>query len=197
MADPVLGAVGKVCTGFSHPMVAEYAETGGTISYTNAMVLARGVDVSIEPDTPEDNDFYADNVRAESAPNRFTSGSANVTVDGLLVAAERMIMGLPAADTDGWVAYGDSMNPPYVGFGYVARYMSGGVESFVPTILVKTKFNIIQNTAATQEEEIDWQTQALTTRIFRGDNANHDWKWLGKDYATEAEAIAALTAKFA
>lgn len=188
-------AAGKVATGFSLPYVAQYAATEGTITYSNGRKLARGVDVSIEPDEPSDNDFYADNQKAETSPGRFTSGNANLTVDGLLVAAEQMIMGLPEAGEDGWIAQGDSMNPIFCGLGYITRYMSGGVECYTPTILPKVKFNLVGNTAATQEEEIDWQTQSLTARIFRADNANHDWKWLGSDYATEAEAEAALKTK--
>ena len=190
-----LGAAGKVCTGFSLPYVAEYTATAGSITYSNGRLLARGVDVSLEPDEPSDNDFYADNQKAETAPGRFTSGSCNLTVDGLLVASEQMIMGLPEAGEDGWIAQGDTMNPIFCGLGYIARYMSGGVECYTPTILPKVKFNLVQSAAATQEDEIDWQTQSLTARIFRADNANHDWKWLGSDFATEAEAEAALKTK--
>lgn len=186
---------GKVATGFSFPYVARYAVNEGVITFSDAMELARGVSVNVSPTTSDANKFYANNQEAESGPNRFTGGTATLTVDGLLVAAERFIMGLPAAGEDGWTAYGDSAQIPYVAIGYIARFMSGGVESFTPTILVKTKFQQINSDYATQEEEIDWQTQELTADLFRGDDLNHSWKYLGTDYATEAEALAALRTK--
>lgn len=186
---------GKVATGFSYPYVANYSASNGVITYSNAQELARGVSVELSPETSDSNIFYANNQQAESGPNRFTGGTATLVVDGLLVAAERMIMGLPAAAEDGWTAYGDSAVVPYVAIGYIARFMSGGVESFTPTILVKTKFQQIESSYATQEEEIDWQTQSLTADLFRGDDTNHSWKYLGGDYATEAEALAALKSK--
>ena len=186
---------GKVATGFSYPYVARYAANEGTITFSNAMELARGVSVNVSPTTSDTNKFYANNQEAETGPNRFTGGTATLTVDGLLVAAERFIMGLPAAGEDGWTAYGDSAQIPYVAIGYIARFMSGGVESFTPTILVKTKFQQINSDYATQEEEIDWQTQELTADLFRGDDLNHSWKYLGGDFETEAAALTALRTK--
>jgi len=196
MGAAVPAATGKVTTGFSFPYVAKYSATGGVITYTDAQELARGVSVEIAPDTPDDNQFWANNQQAESGPSRFRSGSANVTVDGLLIAARRMIRGLPAADQDGWTAVGDSTSAPYVGFGFIQRWMSGGVEGWTPIILVKTKFEIPNDSAETESEDgIDWQTQDLTTRIYRGDNANHDWKWIGGDFDSEADAKAAMITK--
>lgn len=189
------GAVGKVATGFSLPYVARYSATGGEITFSGGMRLARGVDVDLSPDTPDGNDFYADNQLSESGATKFVSGTLNLTVDGLLVEAERFIMGLPAAGTDGWTAYGDSALTPFVGVGFLVRYMSGGVESWVPIVVIKSKFNLINTNAATQEEEIDWQTQALTAKVYRSDNSNHDWKWIGADYTTESEAETALKTK--
>lgn len=197
MAAPTFSAAGKVATGFSYPHVAKYTANQGTITFSQGMELARGVSVEISPETSDSNKFYANNQEAESGPNRFTGGTVTLTVDGLLVAAERFIMGLPAAGDDGWTAYGDSASVPYVAIGYIARFMCAGVESFTPTIIIKAKFQQIESSYATQEEEIDWQTQELTADIFRGDDTNHSWKYLGTDYATEAEALAALRTKLA
>lgn len=190
-------ASGRVCTGFSLPYVAAYSVTGGNVSYGTPMKLARGVDVSITPNTGSDVDFYADNQRAESAGGVFTDGTFSVTVDGLKQDAEKMIMGLPAADSDGWLSYGDSLILPYVGFGFIARFMEEGVTTYVPFILAKTTFDFVETSAATQEAEISFQTQALTGKIYRSDDANHNWKHVGKEYETEAAAEAALLAKLA
>lgn len=189
-------ASGKVCTGFSMPYVARYAASGGTVTYSDVQKLARGVSVSIEPESSDDNKFYADNVAAETAPGTFTGGTVTLTVDGLLTAAERFIMGLPEAQTVNTVevlTYGDNSEPPYVGVGFLARYMSDGVTTYTPYVLTKARFNQITTSAETQEDEIDWQTQELTATILRDDTANHSWKMVGAtDYATEAAAEAAL-----
>ena len=195
MADVTLTASGKVVTGFSYPYVAKYDAAAGKITYTSAMELARGVSVDISPETSDNNTFYANNQASEEAPKRFNGGTLSLTVDGLLIAAERFIMGLPESGTDGWSDYNDSTTPPYVGVGYITRYMCGGVETWVPTIICKAKFDLVSSSASTQEDGIDWQTQSLTAAIFRADDAGHTWKSIGKDYATEAEALAALKTK--
>lgn len=188
-------AAGKVTTGFSKPYVALYGESSGTITYTSGQLLARGVDVTISPESGDDNIFYADNVAAETDAGRFTGGTVTLTVDGLLATTRKLIFGLPTADEAGWTAFGDDMVIPYVGIGFIARQQSDGVVTYVPTVLAKCRFNQPEDTAATQEEEIDWQTQSLEAVIMRGDDANHNWKFIGNDYSTEAAAEAALKTK--
>lgn len=190
-------AAGKVCTGFSLPYVALYAESTGTISYSSGQKLARGVSVTATPETTDDNNFYADNVLAESAPGEFTGGTINLTVDGLLAAAERLIMGLPAANTsDGFTHYGDDQSIPDVGIGFVARYQSGGSVTYTPIIFPRAAFNLIENNAETQEDSIDWQTQELTATIKRAEDANRNWKYVGGDETSEAAAEAKIKTFF-
>lgn len=185
-------AAGRVCTGFSLPYVAKYNNASGTITYSNGQKLARGVDVSIEP-SASDYVFYADNVEAEIA-NQFTGGTFSLTVDGLLASAEQLIMGLPELTGD-WYAYNDDQTSNYFGLGFIARYMNDGVASYVPYVLAKVSFNPITTTAATQEAEISWQTQSLSGTIMRAEDEKRTWKYLGKEYATEAAAEAALKTK--
>lgn len=192
-----MSAAGRVCTGFSKPYVAKYTASNGSVTYSLGQVLARGVSVNIEPDTAsDDNIFYADNVAAETVGGTFTGGSLTLTVDGLLDAARKLILGLPTAGTDGFIAYGDSQDIPNVGVGFVARFMSDGVTSYVPVILTKCRFNEPAISAATQEEEIDWQTEELAAAILRDDTANHVWKLLGEEQTTEAAAEAKIKTKF-
>ena len=191
-----MSAAGKVCTGFSKPYVALYSASGTTLTYTSGQKLARGVDVSIEPESSDDNKFYADNIEAETEGGKFTGGTLNLTVDGLFQAAESLIMGLPAADSDGWVHYGDSQEIPFVAVGYIARYMSDGVESYVPTVIPKCIFNQISDSAATSEGSINFQTQSLTAKIKRSENANRDWRIRGDEEETEAAAEASIKTMF-
>ena len=196
-----MAANGRVITGFSKPYVATYGISGGALDYTDAQVLARGVDVSIEPETPDDNNYYGDNEIIESAAGIFTGGTLNLTVDGLLDAAEALILGLPAAVTytvDGNSVtarqYGDGMSIPYCGVGFVVRYMSDGVTTYVPVILHKVKFNTPNTSAATQEDAIDWQSQSLTATIYRDDTTDHNWKTVFTGQATESAAEACISA---
>lgn len=184
-------AAGRVCTGFSLPYVAKYAASGGTITYSDGQKLARGVSVSIEPESSDDNNFYADNILAESAGTTFTGGDLNLTVDGLLAEAEKLIMGLPAASGD-WMTYDDTQEVPYVGVGFIARYQSDGVVSYVPIVLVKCQFNQLSTSAETQEDTINWQTQELTAKIMRGDDSAKSWKKVGSAQTTEAAAEALI-----
>lgn len=187
-------ANGKVCTGFSLPVVAKYTASGTTVTYSDGMDLARGVDVSISPESSDDNIFFANNVAAESAPGTFTGGEVTLTVDGLKTAAERLILGLPEATGD-WIDFGDDQVIPYVGIGFVVRYMEDGVTSYTGIVLRKCRFQMPETSAATQEEEIDWQTQELTANIFRDDTAKHNWRSITTDQTTEAAAYALVKTK--
>jgi len=191
-----MSAAGKVCIGFSKPYVAVYTNSGTTITYSDGRVLARGVDVSIEPETSDDNKFYADNTEAETDAGTFSGGTLSLTVDGLHQDAESLIMGLPAADQSGWISYGDSQTVPFVGVGYIAKYMSGGEITYVPTVIPKVVFNQISSSHATSEDSLNFQTQALTAQIKRADDADRSWKYLGEPQTTEALAEAAIKTKF-
>lgn len=188
-------AAGRVVTGYSKPYVAVYSNSGTTVTYSDGQLLARGVSVEVSPESSDATNFYADNVAAETAAGRFTGGTVTLTVDGLLMDAEKLIMGLPTAGQDGFTEYGDNQAIPYCGVGWITRYMSGGVTFWVPEGLAKVAFEEVGNNAATQEEDIEFQTQELTANIFRSDDANHSWKFIGGEFSTEAAAEAALKTK--
>ena len=193
-----------VTTGFSMPYVAQYANTGTTVTYTSGMDLARGVSLSLEIDTADDNNFYANNVLAEVETAQFTSGLATVTVDGLSNEAATLIFGLPAPTslevgapetTVQMQGYGEALNPPYVGFGCVRRTQMEGKVEYWPLILPKIKFGLPSDEMATQEDQIDWQTQELTATIQRDDTTAKNWKVISAEgLDTEAEAYAAVKA---
>lgn len=188
-------AAGRVCTGFSKPYVALYSATGGTVSYTSGQVLARGVSVSASAESADDNNFYADNIIAESENGVFTSGELTLTVDGLLGTAERLIMGLPASSA-GFTNYDDDQSVPDVGVGFIARYMSGGTTTYVPYIFPRCQFTFPNIDAATQEENIDWQTTDLTATIKRAEDAKRTWKKVGDEQTSESAAENAIKTFF-
>lgn len=189
-------ALGKVCTGFSKPYVAIYNYSDGTITYGDGQILARGVEVSIEPESSDATNFYADNVIAETIGGQFTGGTATLTVDGLLQDAEKLIAGLPTAEKDGFIDYGMNQSTPFVGLGFIVRYLSGGVTYYTPVILTKAILNPQSTEAATQEDEVDFQTQELEFTLSRDDSLNGVWKKVGGELASEAAAEAAIKGFF-
>lgn len=188
-------ANGRVITGYSDPWVAKYSNTGTTVTYSDGMPLARGVSVNISPDNATDNKFFADNTEAENAGTTFGTGTATITVDGLKAAARKLIFGLPEATT-GWVHYGNDQSVPFVGFGCVVRYMEDGVTSYEPLVLPKIMFSPEGLEAETQEEEIDWQTTALTANIRRDDTENQNWRMDGASVASRTAAVEAIKTVF-
>lgn len=187
-----MAAAGKVTIGFSLPYVALYSESGGTVTYTSGQKLARGVSVSAESDSSDNNNFYADNIVAETDAGAFSGGTVTLTVDGLLQDAEKLIQGLPAVDADGFLNYDDDQVVPYVGMGFIIKTMSEGVTYFTPVIFPKTRAGAISVSAETQGESIDWQTQEIPFSIFKDDTAKHQWKKVGGELATEAAAEAVI-----
>lgn len=195
-----------VTTGFSKPIIAVYSNSGQTVTYTSPQTLARGVSLSLDINTADDNNFYADNVLAETESASFTSGSATITVDGLDNEAATTIWGLPEpteltvqepSKTVQMQGYGQAINPPFVGFGCVRRTMMNGVTQYWPVILPKIKFGLPSESMATQEDQIDWQTQELTATILRDDTAAANWKVVSAEgLATEAAAEQAINAFF-
>ena len=184
-------ASGRVATGFSKPYVAKYIASGTSVIYQGARRLARGVNVKVHPESSDDNNFYADNQAAESASGLFTGGTVELEVDGLFTSSYNYIMGIEDV-AEGWTADGNNAEVPYVGIGFIVRWMSAGVTSYQPVVIAKCKFSVPEEERATQEDEIDWQTTTLSAAMMRDDTTAEAWRYRGADFATEAEAEAAL-----
>lgn len=188
-------ANGKVITGYSKPYVALYSATGGTVSYTSGQPLARGVSVNVTTETGDSVNFYADNITAESAGGVFTGATVSLVVDGLKDAARKLILGLPTAtsETVNGVAtqileYDDRQEIPYVGIGFIIRYMEDGNTTYSPVVFPKAIFSEDGIEASTQEENIEFQTTELNATIMRDDSANHRWKRIAADQTSEQAA---------
>lgn len=188
-------ANGKVITGYSKPYVALYSANDGSPTYSSGMPLARGVSISLSVDNSDSQNFYADNVTAESTGGKFTGATITLTVDGLKDDARKLIMGLPEPSTVSVGGssvnvydYDDRQDIPYVGIGAVIRYMEAGVTTYSPVVFTKAAFNVDGLDATTQEEDIDFQTTDLEATIMRDDSTNHTWRRIGADQTTEAAA---------
>lgn len=197
-------ANGKVITGYSQPIVAKYSYSSNTISYSNVMPLARGVEVQMEVEIGDATNFFADNTIAEAVAGQFNGATATLTVDGLKDAARDLIAGLVTSKTiianSSTVTakvYDDLQVIPYVGIGFVVRYMENGVTTYAPIILPKAQFSPESLNAATQGEEVEFQTTELQATVMRADDASHSWKIVAEDQTTEAAAVAVINAYFA
>ena len=189
-----------VTTGFSEPYIAKYSNTGTTVTYSGGMKLGRGVSMSIEVESADDNSFYADDIVAETETGTMTSASATVTVDGMEPEVAAFALGLPekGQETIGESPvdvydYDDRMRPPFLGLGVLKRVMLNGVPYWVPIVFTKVKMNIPSDEANTQEDQIDWQTQELEMTILRDDSANRRWKRVFKRQTTKAAALNIIT----
>lgn len=198
-----MAAAGKVCTGFSLPYVAKYAMSGTTVVYSDGQKLARGVEVSMDITTADNTQFWADNVACEEVGGKFQEGTLTLTVDGLLEASEKLIQGITTSTVSVGTAtmtvysYNNNQQIPYVGVGYIARYMSDGVTTYVPCIVPKCKFQTPQHNAATESDgEIDFQTQELTASIMRDDTSLGEWFKMANGQDTEAKAEAYIKQVF-
>lgn len=196
-------ANGKVITGYSQPIVAKYAYSQGTISYSEKTALARGVEVDMEVEIGDSTNFFADNTIAESVAGQFNGATATFTVDGLKDTARNLIAGLVTtksipvnSSTVSAKVYDDLQVIPYVGIGFVVRYMENGVTTYAPVILPKAQFSPESLKAATQGESVEFQTTELQATVMRADDTNHSWKIVAEDQATEAAAVAVLNAYF-
>lgn len=196
-------AKGRVITGFSYPVVGKYAASGGKVSFSGGMVLARGVGVDVSVSTASDNEFYADDVLAESETDVFESGSVKLTVDGLFDTARRFISGESEAESETFGAkqinitkYGTKNEKPYIGVGVIVQYKSGGKTLWQPYVFQKTKFKDAGLKANTMGKTISWQTEELEATIHRADTEDAEWKWACDDCASESAAKEALNAIF-
>ena len=192
-------ASGQVVTGFSFPQVALYSASGGIVTHTGVRNLARGV--SINPQITVANGgniLYLNNRASERGKPHFRTGTLGVGVDGLRVASEKMIMGIPEESSETveignnqsveFYTYDDDQNVPYVSLGVVVQLQSNGEVYFIGFVYTKLQFDQFDVPATTEGQEIDWQTQNLTAQILTDDTARHAWKWVSEPLASELDA---------
>lgn len=195
-------ARGKVVTGYGYPQVALYNAAAGVVTYSNVRDLARGVSISPQITTSNGNNIlWLDNQAAERGKPKFRSGTLPMVVDGLLIDSEKMIMGIPQGATEivqvgqdnvTFTSYDNRQDIPYVGTGVTVQYQSNGIVFYQGFVYRKTQFDQFDIPAATEGQEIDWQTQNLTAQILVDDTARHAWKWFSELMETELEAYNAV-----
>lgn len=181
-------------TGFSRPYVAKYTAVGSNVVYTEGMRLGRGVSVSMDIDSSDPNNFYADNGPAESIRGVFTGGSLTLTIAELNYNEAKFINSLIENSftigdkTATELVYSEDNRAPDMGVGYIKRKMYLGKDKWIGIVLTKVAFGIPSEEVSTQEEEVDWQAQDVEGSIEK-DIRGH-WKFQSQDFDTEEEADA-------
>lgn len=79
--------------GLSKPYVAKYNNFNGVVSYEGGARLAKAIEASIEIESSENNDLYADNGIAET-DRSFAGGTMTITTDDLEQDASALILGV-------------------------------------------------------------------------------------------------------
>lgn len=184
--------------GLSKPYYAVYANTSGTVSYSNGAVMGKATEANIEIETSEDNNLYADNAIAET-DRQFTGGTLTLSTDDLSQEVSKAILGLTEqalTDITGItdedvkeLIYDDTQVTPYLGIGFIVKKVKNGVTTWRGIVLTKVMFSIPSDAATTQGESIEWQVPELTATIMRDDSATHMWK-REATFTTEAQAEA-------
>ena len=174
------------------------------MTYTGFQKLARARGFSLDVGTSDDNQYFADDALAETESGAsFSSGTLELTVDGLTGEEEALLFGIDTSSSTVQVSeepvtevrFGDSLNPPFMGVAGIKRYQLNGVVTYRPIVLPKVQFTLGTDEAETGEDTINWQDQTLNANIMRDDTAEHNWKRMPKDnFATLAEAIAYIEA---
>lgn len=188
--------------GVSKPKYAiyEYDETTKKITYSGGGSLGKATQVDVTINTSDGNNLYGDNGIVET-DRQFTDGTITVGTDHLSQSVSKAILGakeqtLPEipgiTDTDRKeLIFDDDMSNPYLGQGYIIKQQQKNIVSWVGVVLTKTMFNVPDESATTQGEQIEWQTPSLVATILRDDSEKHMWK-RQCEFTTEAQAEAYL-----
>lgn len=180
--------------GFSRPYVAKYAAAGSNVVYSDGMRLGRGVSVSMDIESSDGNDFYADNAPAESVRGAFTGGSLTLTIAELNYNEAKFINGLIESsltidsETINELVYSEDNRSPSMGVGYIKKKMYLGATKWIGVVIAKVAFDVPSEEVNTQEDEVDWQTQDIEGSIEK--DVKGRWKFQSQDFDTEEEADA-------
>lgn len=188
--------------GVSQPKYAVYDYDPETkkITYSNGGSLGKATQVDVTINTSEDNNLYADNGLAEM-DRQFTDGTITVGTDDLSQEVSKIILGareveleeIPGITDEGVkeLVFDDDMENPYLGQGYIIKTQKNNKTAWRAVMFTKTMFNVPDESATTQGEQIEWQTPSLVATISRDDSETHVWK-REATFTTEAQAAAYL-----
>lgn len=200
-------AIVGTCRPVIAPMISQSAGT-----YNESRELAEAVEYSMEFETSDKVDFYADNSVAETSTGVFSTGTLSLSVDDLSRGTLSTLLGsitINMGSSQSAYVLDDTTKAIPVGFGILETNIISGVKSYKPIILPSVTFNIPEFTATTLGEEIEFTAPELTANInrlnFSGTmgtstgvkTVNNPWLiTFKKELSTETEGLAFLKSFF-
>ena len=179
--------------GLSKFYQADYAENGGTVSYSNGSLFGMATQLDIVTEGKSPAILYADNGPAESVA-LFGGGTATLGVHKLTLAQLANFLGQGYVSSTGCEFKAD-VGAPYKGIGGISMDISGGTITYSAIVLYKVQCKTPDITRVTRGESVEYQVPNLEFMILRDDTSDAKWMWMQDGYATEALAEAALKAK--
>ena len=156
--------------GLKYPVVGKYAESGGTVSHTDGMVLAKAIQASISINQYSVT-LYADDGLAESEKG-FQDGTVDLNVDDLSQEAAKFIFG--ATETTKALLFKGDDDVPDVGLGFYAPRKKGGVRSYRAIFFPRVKFGYPNETLDTKGEQVTFGTPTIQGTIQLAETG--EWK---------------------
>lgn len=180
--------------GLKYPVVGKYNESGGTVSHTDGMVLAKAIQANMSINLFSAT-LYADDGLSESDKG-FQDGTIGLNVDDLSQDAAKFIFGATEAaggvtgdDTTKMLVYKGDDDVPDVGVGFYAPRKKSGVRSYRAIFFTRVKFGYPNETLDTKGEQITYGTPTIQGAIQL--DATGVWK-REITVADEAKAVAWL-----
>ena len=180
--------------GLKYPVVGKYSESGGVVSHTDGMVLAKAIQAGISI-TLFGTTLYADDGLSESDKG-FQEGTIDLNIDDLSQDAAKFIFGASEAaggvtgdDTTKMLVYKGNDDVPDVGVGFYAPRKKDGVRSYRTIFFTRVKFGYPNETLDTKGEQITYGTPTIQGAIQL--DATGVWK-REITVADEAKAVAWL-----
>lgn len=180
--------------GLKYPVVGKYNESGGTVSHTDGMVLAKAIQANMSINIFSAT-LYADDGLSESDKG-FQEGTIGLNIDDLSQDGAKFIFGASEAaggvtgdDTTKMLVYKGDDDVPDVGVGFYAPRKKSGVRSYRAIFFTRVKFGYPNETLDTKGEQITYGTPTIQGAIQL--DATGVWK-REITVADEAKAVAWL-----
>jgi phi13 family phage major tail protein len=168
--------------GLKYVVAAPITENGTTVSYTDGIVIGKAISAGLSINIAS-AELYADDGIAESI-KEFSSGTLTLNTDDLDYAAQALLLGHSVVGSDALTAHGNDEGA-YVGAGFYAPVVRGGVKSWRAVWLSKVKFAEPNDNYATKGDNIEFQTPTIEGTVMTA--ADGIWK---KEKLCTAEAAA-------
>lgn len=184
--------------GASRPYFAVYDANNGDPTYSGGGLMGALVEFNIELESTDNNNFYADN-RIKESQRRLSGGTVTVQTDDLRQEVSKALLGVTenpldtiegVTDTDvSELIWDDDQSSPYLGIGMIVKKQIDNINKWRAVVLTKVVFDVPNDAATTEGEEIDWQVPELTGTVMRDDSPKNRWK-REATFSTEAQAAA-------